>query len=156
MRQAAKGAVVFRRIPTVRIRSFKRWGHAFTLIELLVVLATIAVLAGLLIPSLARAKFLGRNATCKNNLRQMGLAVQMYASHFDAFPTFIRSENFGSKVYWGQTHWDQLLEKVPLSESACGARQCSELQHGSTVALYPNAGESILSLSIPRARLAIR
>lgn len=107
-----KGAGAFRRIPRMKTRSAGRRGQAFTLIELLVVLATIAVLAGLLLPSLSRAKFQGRNATCKSNLRQMGLAVQMYASSFGAFPTFGRFENFpGSKIYWGEFQWDHLLEK---------------------------------------------
>jgi len=53
-------------------------GRAFTLIELLVVIAIVSVLAALLLPVLARAKASANSTTCKNHLRQMGVALQMY------------------------------------------------------------------------------
>src|SRR5437773_441389 len=53
--------------------------RGFTLVELLVVIVIVAMLAALLLPALVKAKEQGRTSVCKNNMRQIGLALILYA-----------------------------------------------------------------------------
>src|SRR5271155_3946872 len=58
----------------------------FTLLELVVVATVIAILAALLLPALARAKNQARAAHCVSNLRQLGIALDLYTQDANAFP----------------------------------------------------------------------
>lgn len=74
--------------------------HAFTLIELLVVISIIAVLIAMLLPALKNARAAARSVQCKQQLKQMGLALTLYADDYEGYFPAFRASHAKGKVYW--------------------------------------------------------
>jgi general secretion pathway protein G len=89
--------------------------RGFTLIELLVVIAIIAILAALIFPTFARARAKARETQCKSNLKQLGLAVEMYASDYDGlYPFAVDAPDSHCPQIWdGFPKWQALIPHMP-------------------------------------------
>ena len=123
MVQAAKGtgagSASRRRSPASEVRG------GFTLVELLVVLAVIALLAALLLPALSKAKESARATQCLNQMRQLGMAVRLYADeNGDTFP---RSEH--SAFANGELPWERSIAPLLGSSTTAWTNLLTGLYH---------------------------
>jgi len=93
---------------------------AFTLIELLVVITILAILAGILFPVFAKAKFAAKNITCVSNLRQIGTAQSLYMNDYDdLYPWALDvSDKYRPEIWNGFPEFQAEIPKLPLMNEA--------------------------------------
>ena len=130
-------------------------GHPFTLIELLVVVAIIAILAGILLPALSRAKDLSYNPPCKSKIKQLLFYVQMYAQDHNDWMPYVPGfasefkcwaaydSCIGTKAYVGYRWCDMLADDIAkvkaslfscpravMEASSSTERYCARISYG--------------------------
>jgi prepilin-type N-terminal cleavage/methylation domain-containing protein len=131
--------------------------RAFTLLELLVVISIIGILAALLLPALTQAKEKGKRTSCLNNLRQVNLAIHLYADDWsDSLPVLPNPNPYpnGVGAYYKQLVKGYLGLKGPASPSEkvfiCPSDRTLWQQQGHAFTSYTFNGYEVGTNAIPR------
>ena len=96
--------------------SYLKFKKRFTLIELLVVIAIIAILAGMLLPALSKAKAIARSATCSSNLKNIAVGCASYSNHYDGY-IFSSVIDSAGRQAWYLLIWPEIYPKIPLTDN---------------------------------------
>ncbi len=133
---------------------------AFTLVELLVVTASIAILAAMLLPALARSRIAAQRADCMSNLRQLGLATQLYwtDNSENSFPLWTKADGAG-KTWWfgwlangidGQRAFDLSVGALFRYLHGSDVRLCPVLNPAANPQFQPKGTSTIFSYGCNR------
>ncbi|WP_339612423.1 DUF1559 domain-containing protein [uncultured Rubinisphaera sp.] len=101
----------------INLNTHRTSREGFTLIELLVVIAIIAILVALLLPAVQQAREAARRSSCKNNLKQLGLAMHNYHDTHRVFPPgYVDERGSGGTIADNEPHWSWTAMILPFVE----------------------------------------
>jgi prepilin-type N-terminal cleavage/methylation domain-containing protein len=136
-------------IEMTKVGQRARRHRAFTLIELLVVIAIIAILIALLLPAVQQAREAARRSQCKNNIKQLGLALHNYHDTFLIFPLNSTILNYRSGFVGMLPYLDQapMYNQMNFSVNGLTAPNLAFSQQPLSIILCPSDPDSLKKLT---------